>query len=238
MDVRQLESEQVYEQALAFVSAYRRQKIALLKHQKDKNRSLGAALALHRGLMEYGLEERMMEYDNGALGKPFLRYYPELFFSLSHSGDYAICSIGREMIGNDIETVKSGRLKVAERFFAQEEKEWILQAETEQEMEERMFRLWTMKESFLKVTGLGMSLALNDFAVCINKANSIKTRPGGEQAAFAIKQKIDNKQYFLKEYQLSVTEEEQKYKISVCSTSQTFAPEIQQVLVQDILDKR
>lgn len=232
MDVRQLESEKVYEQALAFVSAYRRQKIALLKHQKDKNRSLGAALALHRGLMEYGLEERMMEYDNGALGKPFLRYHPELLFSLSHSGDYAICSIGKEMIGNDIEMLKSGRLKVAERFFAQEEKEWILQADTVQEMEERMFRMWTMKESFLKVTGLGMSLALNDFI--------IRTKPQDNteaQATFEIKQRIDDNQYFLKEYQIPLIDEERKYKISVCSTSQTFAPEIKQVLVKDILGK-
>lgn len=227
MDVRQLQTEEVYKQALAFVSPYRRQKIALLKHQKDKNRSLGAALALHRALMEYGLEERMMEYNNGAQGKPYFRYHPEIFFSLSHSGDYAICSIGECEIGNDIETVKDGRLRVAERFFAEEENQWILQAKTTPEMEERMFRLWTMKESFLKVTGLGMSLALKDFTININEENEIQ-----------IKQQIDEKQYFLKEYQIQPEEEEEndmRYKISVCSVSPLFAPELFPVIAKDIL---
>lgn len=224
-----MQEEKVYEQALALVSAYRRQKIAFLKHQKDKDRSLGAALVLHRGLMEYGLEERMMEYENGAQGKPFFRYHPEISFSLSHSGDYALCSIGRGAIGNDIEMVKSGRLQVAERFFAKEEKEWILQAEGVPEMEDRMFRLWTMKESFLKVTGLGMSLALHDFTIYTRKPDH-----AGEATEFGIKQQIDEKQYFLKEYQIPVSGEAQKYKISVCSINPDFAPEINRVFVQDI----
>ncbi|MBO5209890.1 MAG: 4'-phosphopantetheinyl transferase superfamily protein [Lachnospiraceae bacterium] len=233
MDVRQLENEKVYEKAISFVSPYRRQKIALLKHQKDKNRSLGAALALHRALMEYGLEERMMEYDNGEQGKPFFRYYPEIFFSLSHSGDYAICSVGEAEIGNDIEKVKNGRLRVAERFFAEEENKWIMQAETEDEMEERMFRLWTMKESFLKVTGLGMSLVLKDFTVSIRENNEV-----------SIGQHINEKKYFLKEYPMptdvAVNEPyksavDEPYKIAVCSVCDDFSPEIIPVLAQDIL---
>ena len=93
MDVRQLESESAFDKAIQAVSPYRRQKIALLKHKKDKNRSLGAALSLNAALKAYELEERSMEYDLGKQGKPVFRYYPEIHFSLSHSGDFAICSI-------------------------------------------------------------------------------------------------------------------------------------------------
>lgn len=225
MDVRQLQNTEVYEQAVSLVSPYRRQKIALLKHQKDKDRSLGAALALHQALREYGLEERMMEYDNGEQGKPYFRYYPDIFFSLSHSGDYAICSIGECEIGNDIEKIKNGRLRVAERFFAKEELAWMKQAETPKEVEERMFRIWTMKESFLKVTGFGMSLALKDFTIDLSKEEEIW-----------IKQQVNHKKYYMKEYRMQTedtiqTEDAMQYKIAVCSESNNFAQELEQVCI-------
>lgn len=223
MDIRQLQEHTVYEKALSYISPYRRQKIALLKHQKDKDRSLAAALSLHQALTEYGLEERMMEYDTGAQGKPYFRYHPEICFSLSHSGDYAICSIGEETIGNDIEQIRDGRLGVAERFFAADEVLWIKQAETAEEKDGRMFRLWTLKESFLKVTGLGMSLPLKDFTVCIAENGTVR-----------IRQSVDEKIYFAKEYQMPVLESEE-YKISLCSTCADFAPKIEQIQVQNIM---
>lgn len=226
IDVRQLQNEAVYEKTLSFVSPYRRQKIALLKHQRDKERSLGAALALNQALLGYGLEERMMEYDVGVQGKPYFRYYPELYFSLSHSGDYAICSIGECEIGNDIEKVKSGRLRVAERFFAAEELVWMQQVDSVEKMEDRMFRIWTMKESFLKVTGLGMSLPLKDFTVTMS-----------ENTEILVRQQVNEKKYFMKEYKMQMedtmlTENAMQYKIAVCSECNDFAAELELVSLE------
>ncbi|MCM1252560.1 MAG: 4'-phosphopantetheinyl transferase superfamily protein [Clostridium sp.] len=219
MDVRQLENGNAFSDALQAVSPYRRQKIALLKHKKDKNRSLGAALSLNTALKAYGLEERSMEYDLGKYGKPVLRYYPKLHFSLSHSGDYAICSIGEVPIGNDIEWVRGGKERLAERFFAPEELAWIRSADSVRQQEERMFRIWTMKESFLKVTGLGMSLPLKDFAVLAADDDSISLR-----------QQVDEKTYFMKEYAMPENRvEDAGYKISVCSESPEFDKNIERV---------
>ncbi len=225
MDCRQLQQEGNYQKAYSFVSPYRRQKIDLLKHQKDKDRSLAAALALHRALLDYDLEERSMEYDAGQNGKPYLRYYPKLHFSLSHSGDYAICSFGNQEIGNDIEKIKSGRIRVAQRFFAEAEKEWLAKASTEEEKDRRMFRLWTMKESFLKVTGLGMSLALDDFLFTISEEESIQ-----------IEQQITDKQYYMKEYVLP-TAERNDYCISVCSEENDFSGSLEGIRAAEILNE-
>ena len=148
INIRQLEDEAIFKKMLEFASPYRRQKIALLKNDNDKRRSLGAAIALDKALGGYGLEERAMEYELGSNGKPFLRYHPEIHFSLSHSKDYAMCSIGSEELGNDIEWVRDGKEKVAERFFAEEELAWIKNAVDLKERDERIFRIWTMKESF------------------------------------------------------------------------------------------
>lgn len=221
VDVRQLESESAFDKTLQEVSPYRRQKIALLKHKKDKNRSLGAALSLNAALKTYGLEERSMEYDLEEQGKPVFRYYPEIHFSLSHSGDFAICSIGEVESGSDIEWVRSGKARLAERFFAEEELAWIRKAASTGEQEDRMFRIWTMKESFLKVTGFGMSLPLKEFAVVME-----------DEGAISLRHNVNEKTYFMKEYSLPEhSAEDIRYKVSVCSESLDFTPNLIQVFI-------
>ena len=201
LDVTQFEDEKLFQEKRELLSPYRQQKLAVLKHVKDKNRSLGAGLVLDHALAAYGLKEREMEYEFGEWGKPSFKYHPDIYFALSHSGDYAICSIGNRPVGNDIERIKGGRLKVADRFFAQEELEWMYAVQDEEEITKRMFRIWTMKESFLKVTGRGMSLSLKDFAVCMDEENH-KIR---------VKHKVDAKYYHMREYQ-----DIEGYGVSVC----------------------
>lgn len=216
ISIRQFEDEDVFNNALERISPFRRQKIALLKNVKDKNRSLGASVALNAALKDYGLEERAMKYDLGKQGKPYFCDNPEIHFSLSHSGDYAICSIGSHEIGNDIERVRSERERVAERYFASEELDWICMAQTVREREERIFRIWTMKESFLKVTGRGMSLPLNAFAVIVESDGGIQ-----------IRQDVNGTTYYAKEYAMPETlAGSDEYKISVCSEVGEFAPEL------------
>ena len=201
IDVTQFENEELFQEKLNLLSPYRQQKIALLKHEKDKNRSLGAGIALDHALMTYGLRERGIEYEFGEWGKPALKYHPNIHFSISHSGDYAICSIGDKPMGNDIELIKPGRLKVADRFFAREELEWMYAVQDEEEVTRRMFRIWTMKESFLKVTGKGISLPLGDFAVVMDE----------EQDRIRIKHTFNARYDHVKEYQ-DIT----GYRVAVC----------------------
>ncbi len=189
-DIRCLENETLFREKVKQLSPYRQQKIAILRNDRDRNRSLGAGLLLDHGLAVYGLQERSVEYDIGQWGKPALKYHPEICFSLSHSGDYAICTIGDRPVGNDIEHVRVGRLKVANRFFAEEELAWLYEAETEEERTGRMFRLWTMKESFLKVIGRGMSLSLKDFVIRMDE----------ESGRARVRHSFDAKYYYMREY--------------------------------------
>ena len=188
-DVRCLANTVLFQEKMKLLSPYRQQKIALLRHRKDKNRSLAAGLLLDHALAVYGIQERSAEYEIGEWGKPALKYHPEICFSLSHSGDYAICTIGDKPVGNDIELVKEGRLKVADRFFAKEELDWLYDTEDPSEKTLRMFRLWTMKESFIKAIGRGMSLSLQDFAVHMEESGRARVRHS-----------FDAKYYHMKEY--------------------------------------
>lgn len=201
IDVTQFDNETLFQDKLKLLSPYRQQKIALLKHAKDRNRSLGAGIALDHALETYGLKEKSVEYEFGEWGKPSLKYQPNIYFSLSHSGDYAICSIGDKAIGNDIELIKHGRLKVADRFFAREELDWMYAVQDEEEITQRMFRIWTMKESFLKATGKGISLPLGDFAVIVDE----------EKGKIRVKHSYNAKFYHMKEYA-----DIDGYRVAVC----------------------
>ena len=201
IDVTQFDNETLFQDKLKLLSPYRQQKIALLKHAKDRNRSLGAGIALDHALETYGLKEKSVEYEFGEWGKPSLKYQPNIYFSLSHSGDYAICSIGDKAIGNDIELIKHGRLKVADRFFAREELDWMYAVRDEEEITQRMFRIWTMKESFLKATGKGISLPLGDFAVIVDE----------EKGKIRVKHSYNAKFYHMKEYA-----DIDGYRVAVC----------------------
>lgn len=201
IDVTQLDNERLFQERLRLLSSYRQQKIAHLKHTKDKNRSLGAGIVLDLALKPYGLRERSTEYEFGKWGKPSLRDHPDIHFSLSHSGDYAICSIGETPVGSDIEHIRPGRLNVADRFFTPEEKDFMYAVQDGEEITRRMFRIWTMKESFLKVTGRGMSLPLGDFAVVVDEGS-------GE---IRVKHTFNDMDYHMKEYG-----EIPGYRVAVC----------------------
>ncbi|MBD5516941.1 MAG: hypothetical protein HDR07_00070, partial [Lachnospiraceae bacterium] len=69
-DVSCLANTVLFQEKMKLMSPYRQQKIALLRHRKDKNRSLAAGLLLDHALAVYGIQERSAEYEIGEWGKP------------------------------------------------------------------------------------------------------------------------------------------------------------------------
>lgn len=201
IDVTQFDNETLFQEKFKLLSPYRQQKLACLKQEKDRMRSLGAGIALNHALAAYGLEEGSVMYEIGEWGKPSLKNHPDIHFSLSHSGDYAICSIGNRPVGNDIERIKAGRLKVADRFFTPEELKFMYAAQEEAEIVQRMFCIWTMKESFLKVTGRGISFPLNSFSIEADE----------EKNGIHVKHSLNKMNYYMKEYS-----EIPDYRVAVC----------------------
>jgi 4'-phosphopantetheinyl transferase len=102
-------------------------------------------------------------------GKPELQEDHDLHFNLAHSGGralFAIC-IGSE-IGVDLERVQPGiaRERVAEHFFSALEVS-ELRALPAHEQDCAFLACWTRKEAYVKATGEGLSLSLQDFDVTL-----------------------------------------------------------------------
>jgi 4'-phosphopantetheinyl transferase len=93
-----------------------------------------------------------------------------IFFNLSHSGKWILCGVGDKNIGLDVEIIKEINLNVAKRFYADEEYYSII-AVSKYEQQRLFYRYWTLKESYIKAEGLGLSIPLNSFSFQIGINN-------------------------------------------------------------------
>lgn len=170
-NIQNLIDEELFQNAYNSVSEYRQRKVDKMKHPEDKRRSLGAGLLLQKALCDFGIDERTAVFETNRNGKPYILHGPQevgletIHFNLSHSGDYAICVISDNPAGCDVERVRKIDLKIADRFFAPSEIELIKTQPTSEAQINTFFRLWTLKESYIKAEGQGLSMGLNTFSV-------------------------------------------------------------------------
>ena len=133
------------------LSGARQEKIERLRYAADRRLSLGAGLLLDQGLKRFGLRERTEAFGTVENGKPCLLHHPEIQFNLSHSGSMVMAAFASCPVGCDVEKKQKARMDVAKRFFAPAEQRVLWAAETEEERDMLFSRLWTLKESYLKV---------------------------------------------------------------------------------------
>ncbi|MHB8216824.1 MAG: 4'-phosphopantetheinyl transferase family protein [Candidatus Sulfotelmatobacter sp.] len=109
-------------------------------------------------------------------------------FNVSHSGGIALLAFSRRReVGVDVEQVRRDFdvEAIASRFFSAHEQEQLAALPNEEKFES-FFRCWTRKEAFIKATGAGLSLPLQQFDVSVAPGNSdalLSTRPDNSEAA-------------------------------------------------------
>ena len=101
-------------------------------------------------------------------GKPYLEGTDGIDFSISHTEGLVVCGVSGRRIGVDVEHIRSFDERLMERICMEEEIAYIMAGKEEPgTREEKFFRLWTLKESFLKATGQGLSRPMRDAAFFI-----------------------------------------------------------------------
>ena len=172
----------------------------------DRKRSLGAGIIIKKILNENGLSECDLKYSENE--KPVV---DNLFFNISHAGDYVVGVLSDCEVGCDIEKNDNAPLKIAEHYFYSSELDYI---KTANDKNKAFFTLWTLKESYMKMTGRGMSLALGAFEV-------VPTADG-----FILGKSQEKRGFFR-------TMEFDGYIFSVCNEKEF---ELEQMEICDILD--
>lgn len=162
MKLYELAVDELRAEDISALSEARRTYAAQHRFEKDRLLCLAAGVLLDRGLRQYGLCERSVRIAAGTYGKPYLPEYPQIHFSLSHSGERAFAAFSAHEIGCDIERIRPVRPAVAARGFTPEE---LAQLQHSDRPDVDFFRLWTCKESFLKAIGTGLQTPLSAFTV-------------------------------------------------------------------------
>lgn len=140
-------------------------KINGFRFAADKQRSLiGDLIVRQFYAKELKLDPFQLEFDYNEHEKPSLKNYPKAHFNISHSGDYVVVAFSDCPVGIDIEKNKGNRLKVAKRFFTREELDDLFALAEEKEQIEYFYQLWTLKESYMKTIGKGISMSLSSFS--------------------------------------------------------------------------
>ena len=192
MDVTPLQNDMIYRKCYNRLPDWRREKADRIRPLEGKMQSAGAWILYQQMLKYYELSDCMP-------------------YNLSHSGRYALCSVGTQpgvLVGCDVEMIKENKQRLAERYFCPGEVDWIQSQTTEAEQAEGFYRYWVLKESFIKAIHLGMQQDLREFEIALDKEGARLVR---QPDAFPEK-------YYYQEYRTDAGDA----RIAVCSTEKKF----------------
>ena len=176
------------------LSAYWIESINSVNAIKRKKEKIAGAVLCYKALLDLGIDEQSVSYKTSPNGKPIFDNLDNLYFNISHSDNAAILAISNQNVGIDIQKVNSNTKNIANRFFTRDENVYLSSLDNDLK-NDAFFRIWTIKESYIKFSGNGLRTPLDSFNVILN-----------DNQAY-----IENKKLCIQEYNLLP-----EYKVSVC----------------------
>ena len=210
---------QKFDRLMQYVDKDKQASIKAFYRLEDSQRALIAA-TLIRAIAVDKLEISNCEIQFGAneYGKPFLKGFPDFHFNLSHSGEWIVCAIDNNQIGIDVEEIHSIDLSIADRFFSKQEV-MDIHSKPKDEQLPYFYDIWTLKESYIKAWGKGLSIPLDSFSLRVHDDGRIELNTSNSF-----------KECFFQQFTI-----DHKYKLAVCSLKSEFPNRIFNKNIDDIL---
>ena len=188
VNISPLKDERCFRKCYLRSTEERQMQADILKMPEDKARCIAAGLLLENAYKKFrteklkelanansfeytqkpedaeGLPEKLPKVRAGLGGKPEFVFSegmtPEVYFNLSHSGDYVICAMADFEVGADVQRRTGVRESLLRRFFSAEEKKRVELCPEEEEKEKIFAAIWAVKEAEAKLTGRGIGQLL------------------------------------------------------------------------------
>ena len=210
----------LFESLLGFVSEDRKQRAKKFIRREDACRSvIGEVLAKYCVAKAAGISVKAVSFHVDSFGKPHANLERQIHFSVSHSKSWVVCAVDRSPIGIDVEYMREFDPDVAKRFFHPHEYA-ALNALPEAERNGRFLDLWTIKESYSKALGKGLSLPLDSFEVLF------------ENGTIRMKSLSPNPVMHFRQYDLGPD-----YICAACSEHEAFCHEIRTMMPHQLLEE-
>jgi len=192
-------------------------RIKRFRHFRDSLRTLSSEILVRSVVQEKThLKNEQLIFTVSKYGKPLLENIEDLYFNSAHSGEWAVCAVDCEPIGVDIERIRGVDFSIAEFRFSKEEYKDLMEKD-ENERLLYLYDLWTLKESYIKAVGKGLSIPLDSFTI---------RKDAGD---ITLENSNDCNIYYFKQYNIDVN-----YKLSVCASNRVFPADVVIKRFQDI----
>lgn len=123
---------------------------------RDQEKQCAAALLRHVLWAERGLRPEELQREIGPHGKPGFRGI-DFHYNISHTGGMVALATGKSAVGVDCEGIRTLPWGVVRRVCNSEE---LARLHCSPNPEEEFYRLWTLKEAFVKWLGVGLRYPL------------------------------------------------------------------------------
>ncbi|MCB2298660.1 4'-phosphopantetheinyl transferase family protein [Clostridium tagluense] len=203
--------EKNLEKMCLLIDLEKRCKIEKFINKKDKVRTLIGEILIRTIICEeLSVRNKHITFEKNEYGKPYMKEHPEFNFNTSHSGDFVVCAIDDKPIGIDIEKVKHIEYKdIAKSFFSVSEFDYIIKEDLNSQLN-KFYEIWTLKESYIKYCGQGLSIPLKSFSIDIDQYENIKVIIDKE-----------HKEPVFKRFDIG-----SEYKMAVCSVNKEISNNI------------
>lgn len=159
--------EKVYELFKKVVCKQRLEKSHGFVFDIDAKRCVCAGILLQYSFFKCIGTMQIPEIHCNKYGKPYFIDETRFHFNLTHSGNWVGIAYGRNNVGLDIEKVVDEKNYLSYSFLTDKEKR-ILRNLSDEVQVQQLVRLWTIKESYVKWLGTGLSTEMNSFSINID----------------------------------------------------------------------
>ncbi|NOQ28405.1 MAG: 4'-phosphopantetheinyl transferase superfamily protein [Bacteroidales bacterium] len=203
---------------LSVIEEKKRERLLKFVFWQDMHRSLFADLLIRKILIEeYNYANEEIYFTVNEYGKPYFDNLNDFHFNISHSGDWVVCAIDKKPIGIDIEEISTIDLDISKNFFSDKEHNDLLLSK---DPFDYFFTLWSLKESYIKFLGKGLSHPLNSFSMrFLNERIVIESYD-------QILEKINFKQYQI----------DDAYKMALCSLNLNMPEDVLIYTISDLIN--
>ena len=166
-DISKLDSKIIDYDFLNKIPSYRLKS----KNKSDIQKSINSLKLLKIGLNEFGIHLFREDLVYNEFGKPSLKR-KDIFYNISHSGKYVTCAISNKIVGIDIQK-HIEKFEEIISFFSISEKEYLASIPFQKLLIKEFFKIWTVKESYVKFLGRGLYKELDSFSLFLDKKKII-----------------------------------------------------------------
>lgn len=207
----------IFDYFMSYLPEDKQKRIKKYSKIEDTQRTLIADVLIRTLICcKLDIDNKDIFFDTNEYGKPFLIGFNNFYFNISHSGDWVVCAINNLPIGIDIEHIHIIDFNIAKEFFSKEEYHTLINLDISQRLS-YFYQLWTLKESYIKALGKGVSIPLDSFSFKIINSNII------------FKTETEFRKCYFKQYNIDIN-----YKMAVCAYESFFPKKVIEKSVNDI----